>query len=77
MMKASLFPGVIAVVVFLSGCSVGPNYERPAPVALPMDWRWKKAEPSDAVAKGPWWKLFHDPDLDRLEALAAAQNQDL
>jgi len=63
--------------VLLTGCSVGPNYHQPAPVALPMDWHWKKAEPSDDVAKGPWWKLFHDVKLNELEAEAEAQNQDL
>jgi len=29
------------------------------------------------VAKGRWWELFHDTDLNRLEDLAVAQNQDL
>jgi multidrug efflux system outer membrane protein len=65
------------LLVLLTGCSVGPNYHQPAPVALPMDWHWKKAEPRDDLAKGPWWELFHDPDLSRLEELAVAQNQDL
>jgi multidrug efflux system outer membrane protein len=69
--------GGLALLALLAGCSVGPNYQRPAPVALPMDWRWKKAEPSDAMAKGRWWELFHDENLNRLEELAAAQNQDL
>jgi multidrug efflux system outer membrane protein len=70
-----IFCGFLAV--FLTGCSVGPNYSRPAPVALPMDWHWKKAEPNDQVVKGSWWKLFHDSNLNQLEDLAVAQNQDL
>ncbi len=69
--------GILALAALLTGCSVGPNYERPAPVVLPMDWHWKKAEPRDDVVKGEWWNLFHDADLDRLEAIAASQNQDL
>lgn len=63
--------------IFLTGCSVGPDYHQPAPVALPADWHWKKAEPRDDVAKGPWWEMFHDPELNRLEQTAVAQNQDL
>jgi multidrug efflux system outer membrane protein len=61
----------------LAGCSVGPNYHRPEAVALPMDWHWKKAEPRDDLAKGPWWEIFHDAGLNRLEEQAVAQNQDL
>jgi multidrug efflux system outer membrane protein len=67
----------LALLGLLSGCSVGPNYHRPAPVALPMDWHWKPAEPRDELAKGPWWRLFGDPELNRLEELAVAQNQNL
>jgi multidrug efflux system outer membrane protein len=62
----------------LAGCSVGPNYQRAAVAApLPMDWHWKMAEPRDNLPKGPWWELFHDSELSRLEAKAAAENQDL
>jgi multidrug efflux system outer membrane protein len=68
----------VSVAVLLAGCTVGPNYKRPAPAApLPADWHWQAAQPSDDLPKGPWWKLFHDDELDRLEEAAAAQNQDL
>jgi multidrug efflux system outer membrane protein len=63
--------------LLLTACSVGPNYEKPAPVALPADWHWKAAEPRDDLAKGPWWELFGDPQLDQLETQATALNQDL
>ncbi|HXQ80343.1 MAG TPA: efflux transporter outer membrane subunit [Opitutaceae bacterium] len=63
--------------------SVGPDYARPA-VEAPGSYRdagaigaWKSAAPADASARGEWWKLFADPTLDRLEALAIRQNQDL
>jgi multidrug efflux system outer membrane protein len=29
------------------------------------------------LPRGPWWQIFTDPELDGLEALAAANNQDL
>jgi outer membrane protein, multidrug efflux system len=60
----------------LVGCSVGPNYHRPE-VAVPAAWGWKDATPADAAIKGDWWKSFHDPVLDGLEAQAIAANQDL
>jgi outer membrane protein, multidrug efflux system len=69
--------GLLATISTLTGCSVGPDYHEPAPVALPMDWHWKKAEPKDDVVKGSWWELFHDSELNHLEEMAVAQNQDL
>jgi multidrug efflux system outer membrane protein len=78
MKRLLLRGGLPALVALLSGCTVGPDYHRPPPaVTLPMDWHWKKAEPSDDLAKGPWWELFRDAELTRLEQLATAQNQDL
>ena len=72
-MKAFYPTLVICGALVLGACSVGPDYHRPAPVALPADWRWKKAEPQDTLAKGNWWELFRDPDLNRLEARAGTQ----
>ena len=68
---------LLASLGLMTGCSVGPDYHQPAPVALPMDWHWKKAEPQDELAKGPWWEIFHDSELNQLEEQAQAQNQDL
>jgi multidrug efflux system outer membrane protein len=76
-MKKLFLRGGILMTLVLTGCSVGPNYHQPAPVALPSDWRWKLAEPRDDLPKGTWWELFGDPVMNRLEQLAAAQNQDL
>lgn len=62
--------------IILIGCKVGPDYRRPE-VELPSDWRWKIAEPRDAVPRGAWWTAFGDPVLDELQAQAASANQDL
>lgn len=63
----------IAFAVLLSGCAMGPNYERPE-VVTPSDWRWKNAEPRDTDAKGPWWELFQDTELNQLQARALSDN---
>jgi multidrug efflux system outer membrane protein len=38
---------------------------------------WKIAEPADRWSRGDWWRLFADPELDRLETLAVTNNQNL
>lgn len=74
-------PLLIALV--LGGCSLAPKYERPE-VATPTTYRhaeatgtWKTAEPAEAVPRGEWWKVFHDPVLEQLQVEAAEANQDL
>jgi multidrug efflux system outer membrane protein len=46
-------------------------------VVIPPAWGWKEATPCDDEIKGDWWKAFHDPVLDGLEAQAIASNQSL
>jgi len=86
---ARTFAGVFLLA--LAGCAVGPNYHRPAALpAQPVPQQfsettptnadmavWKIAEPSADVPRGEWWKLFNDPELNRLESLAATNNQNL
>jgi multidrug efflux system outer membrane protein len=80
---------LIAVVAALAGCSVGPNYQRPAALgtnAMPPAFagvtttnagEWKPAQPSAHLPRGSWWELFGDPELNRLEGLATTNNQQL
>ncbi len=76
LLKPLVFPWAIAVI--LCCCTVGPDYQRPDVTSLtPTDWRWKVAEPKDAIPKGEWWKVFNDPILDQLETEALANNQNL
>jgi outer membrane protein, multidrug efflux system len=83
-----MFPSCL-ILSLLSGCAVGPNYHRPAALgtnAMPPAYTegmptnasiWKPAEPSAHLPKGPWWEVFGDPELNRLETLATANNQQL
>ncbi len=38
---------------------------------------WKAAAPNDAMLRGQWWQVFHDPELDGLEAQLDINNQNI
>ncbi|HYM75008.1 MAG TPA: efflux transporter outer membrane subunit [Candidatus Dormibacteraeota bacterium] len=64
------------------GCTVGPRYARPsAPAPAPDAWKtqppWEQAAPKDALPKGAWWQVFHDPALDAYEQQLLQANQSL
>ncbi len=76
------------LLIALAGCAVGPDYQRPPvtpeqPLAKTFSDDstnqvvWKIAEPSADVPRGEWWRLFDDAELNRLETLAATNNQNL
>ena len=70
----------LAALVLLSGCDLAPVYHTPQ-MMLPADYRgsgpFVRANPQDQLARGPWWQIFNDPDLDRLEKELDAANPDL
>jgi NodT family efflux transporter outer membrane factor (OMF) lipoprotein len=73
-------------LLLLAGCNsmpgvdLAPAYEPPEYV-VPASWRgaspFVEARPSDAEIRTEWWRLFHDPALDRLEDQAMIANADL
>ena len=68
-----------AALVFLAcGCSVGPDYARPA---APTSGSWIEAqEPgvrTEPVSTERWWDAFQDPALSRLVDAAYQQNLSL
>lgn len=72
---------LLAVIVLMSGCMVGPNYHRPPAPATPEFKEaagWRPAQPSDQATpaiRAQWWSLFGDPKLNALEAQVAPANQ--
>ena len=38
---------------------------------------WKIAQPRDGLARGAWWEVFGDPQLNTLEARVSISNQNL
>jgi outer membrane protein, multidrug efflux system len=80
MNRAKLIPCGIAAALLCAGCTVGPNYKKPAaPVAA--SWQvtepWRQAAPKDAVPKTAWWTVFHDDQLNGMENDLLAANQTL
>src|SRR6516164_9841467 len=78
-MRGSVLKGAGAVVIVVSACTVGPDYQRPdAPVpAQYKEAGWKVGEPLDAIDRGAWWSIYKDPLLDDLEKQIDISNQNL
>lgn len=70
----------ILVAVMAYGCMAGPNYRRPA-VTVSKNWieaSGKSGRVSNRASDyRNWWKMFHDPVLDRLVGLAYRNNLSL
>ncbi len=68
---------VSGAAALLAGCTVGPNYSRPAmPIPESYAEAPTEASPSEAELAG-WWSRFGDPLLDELVNRAIAQNLDV
>lgn len=65
-------------VAMLSACAVGPDYQRPQ-TAEPAQYKaaegWRQANPSDALARGAWWELYGDRQLNDLVEKLNSSNQ--
>jgi NodT family efflux transporter outer membrane factor (OMF) lipoprotein len=68
-------------LIALAACSFAPSYKTPdsAPPASAYQevGDWKTAQPLDDAARGAWWTIFGDAQLDSLEVKADAANQDM
>jgi NodT family efflux transporter outer membrane factor (OMF) lipoprotein len=79
----------LALTVAFSGCRVGPPYHAPAPPAITapnykestVNFQnadgWKVASPQDAMIRGNWWEIFHEPELNNLEEQLNVNNQNI
>jgi len=70
-----------AGATLVAACSLAPRYRTPAtapPAAVYKELDgWKLAAPADDAPRGPWWQMFHEDELDSLEARVSAANQNL
>jgi NodT family efflux transporter outer membrane factor (OMF) lipoprotein len=67
---------------------VGPSYKRPPappppaykelpPAGSPQASEWAPAQPSDTLARGKWWEIYNDPELNALEEQVSISNQNI
>jgi multidrug efflux system outer membrane protein len=76
-----IFIALLAVALFGSGCTVGPNYKKPK-VDVPRNYRGlpeEEAGKTDAtsLADQKWWEVFQDEQLRSLIRTALQQNYDV
>ncbi len=66
--------------VVLSGCVLGPDYQRPDS-SVPVEFRhtpgWKVAQPSELSSSVSWWSLYQDASLADLLKQLETSNQNL
>jgi NodT family efflux transporter outer membrane factor (OMF) lipoprotein len=69
-----------AVLIALSACSLAPPYRVP-PTFIPLTFKeqrpWVQAQPSDALDRAGWWRVYGDAKLDALEACIEGGNPSL
>jgi NodT family efflux transporter outer membrane factor (OMF) lipoprotein len=72
---------LLAILLSLTGCAVGPDYKRPAAPSSDAFKEtppgWKEAQPRDEIARGTWWEIFGDPQLNELVERIDVSNQTL
>ncbi len=77
---ARSYMGLLALSLLLSGCAIGPDYQRPQ-LTTPEQFKqiagWTAAVPSDALERGAWWELYGDAELSGLVGRLNLSNQNL
>lgn len=70
----------LVLLLLLSGCAVGPDYQRPS-ASVPLHYKeakgWQRATPQDDQSKGEWWAVYHDATLSSLLQQVSISNQNV
>ena len=67
-------------MMLVNACAVGPDYHRPqfdTTETFKEQTGWKPSEPNDVLSRGPWWNIFGDDELARLEAQIDVSNENV
>jgi outer membrane protein, multidrug efflux system len=79
-MKRVTQMAMLAAAALLAGCDLAPTYHPPEMI-LPASYTgtgpFVTADPSDQLQRGPWWQMYGDSQLDKLEEQLDAANPDL
>ncbi len=70
---------LLAAILLLAGCMVGPDYQRPQ-IDIPQGWRTADGEKNKGtipLVDCGWWEQLGDPVLDNLITIAITENKDL
>ena len=70
---------ITITLLFLTGCTVGPNYKRPA-ATVPGEYRGLAPDAdkqAPAWAEEKWWTVFQDEELQKLIRTSLEQNYDV
>src|SRR5580704_15195619 len=79
-MRPIYYVAICTAAALLSGCTVGPNYHRPAvqtPAAFHGTNESQQTAQTESFADLPWWQAFHDSQLQELIRTALKQNYDV
>jgi outer membrane protein, multidrug efflux system len=79
MKKAALLVGIVTALGLMTGCLMGPKYQRPA-VNVPQEYRApapQQAAQASSLGNEQWWQVYQDPVLTQLIHTAIAQNYDV
>lgn len=74
---AGMATAAAAFAIATSGCTVGPNYERPKLEPPAQHRGTPAAAPPESVADLEWWRLYQDAALQTLIREGIANNLDL
>ncbi|KGL53672.1 efflux transporter outer membrane subunit [Pantoea ananatis] len=70
----------VVLTLLLGGCTVGPDYQRPA-MTMPVHYKeakgWQQATPQDDRHKGEWWAVYQDATLSSLLSQVSLSNQNV
>jgi NodT family efflux transporter outer membrane factor (OMF) lipoprotein len=85
----SISLAALASLALMVGCRLGPPYHAPVPpAATAPNYKestvnfqdtegWKVSSPQDAMIRGNWWEIFHEPELNALEEQLNVNNQNI
>jgi outer membrane protein, multidrug efflux system len=75
-MSRLVIRSALPLVLLLSGCDLGPGYQRPA-LEMPVAFRATSATEAAAWPSEDWWRGFRSPDLTDLIEAARVENLDI
>ncbi len=76
MKKRALLVAVVMLgTLFIAGCAMGPDYERPQ-TTMPEAFE-QATDSGPSMANLNWWELFGDEQLNALVRIALEQNKDM